>query len=88
MQYEFQNVNNEFKPYKWYQIITYNFKQILIFSRPLEIGVQSPNSKQLSSSSKFHDLEVVIHQAMTHLILVDKVDKLGGSNLAKLGRGI
>ena len=30
----------EFKQYRWYKIITYNFKKIQIFSRPLEIGVQ------------------------------------------------
>ena len=31
---------HKFKQYKWYEIITYNSKQIQIFSRTLEIRVQ------------------------------------------------
>ena len=31
---------NEFKQYRWYEIITYDIKEIQIFSRTLEIGVQ------------------------------------------------
>ena len=34
------NIYNEFKQYGCYEIITYNSKQIQIFSRTLEIGVQ------------------------------------------------
>ena len=38
--YELQNIYNEFKQYRMYEIITYNTKQIQIFSRTLEIRVQ------------------------------------------------
>ena len=38
--YELKNLYNKFKQYRWYEIIIYNFKQIQIFSRTLEIGVQ------------------------------------------------
>ena len=34
----YKNIYNEFKQYRWYEIITYNSKQIQIFSRTLEIG--------------------------------------------------
>ena len=39
-QYELKNIYNEFKQYRLYGIITYNSKQIQIFSRTFEIGVQ------------------------------------------------
>ena len=31
---------NEFRQYRWYEIINYKSKQLQIFSRILEIGVQ------------------------------------------------
>ena len=39
MQYELENIYNEFKQYGLHEIITYNFKQIQTFSRTLEIQV-------------------------------------------------
>ena len=33
-------IYNEFKQYRWYEIIAYNSKQIQMFPRSLEIGVQ------------------------------------------------
>ena len=38
--YELQNIYNEFKQYKVYEIITYNSKKIQILSITLEIRVQ------------------------------------------------
>jgi hypothetical protein len=38
--YELQNMYNEFKQYRLYEIKTYNFKQIQMFSRTLEIKIQ------------------------------------------------
>jgi hypothetical protein len=38
--YELQDIYNEFKQYRLYEILTYNSKQIQIFSRTLEIRVQ------------------------------------------------
>ena len=40
MQIELKNIYNKFKQYRLYEIITYNSKQIQIFSRTLEIRVQ------------------------------------------------
>jgi hypothetical protein len=38
--YELRKIDNEFQQCKWYEIITYNSKQIQIFSIILGIGVQ------------------------------------------------
>ena len=38
--YEHQNIYNELKQYRLYEIINYNSKQIQIFSEILEIRVQ------------------------------------------------
>jgi hypothetical protein len=40
MSFENIYIHNEFKQYRWYEIITYNSKHVQIFSRTLEIGVQ------------------------------------------------
>ena len=38
--YELKNIYNKFKQHRWYAIEAFNSKQIQIFSRTLEIGVQ------------------------------------------------